>query len=190
MIGVFAVLGDDIYFNETVQKANLQPCEIPLENWDCKKGLFIPFVAHSMSVLDILQDKEEKVFVDLPVICGIMISPDMRVHEVGVTDNEIRLRRVPTGPGVMYTRSLHRDMEESLYAAMRITKDLRRAVELAGQTTVTISGKPIYTTVQIASWAAFKRDPSLIRTLTTAKLKKIVRDTVQRVADKRLAEKA
>lgn len=182
MIGVFALYGEQLYFNETLQKNNMQVCEFPLENWMTKRGLFIPLVSHAVAVYDVLnaEEKTGSLDVDLPVFCGLLISPDMRIHELGVVDSQLRMRRVPTGQGVSYVRAHHRDFEEAFTAALRITKNLRRATELASRATVSIPGKPIYTTLPVAAWAAAKKKPELIRTLDDDQLRVLVRKELEK----------
>lgn len=187
MIGVFALLGEQIYFNETLQKTNLQPCEFPLENWVCDKGLFIPLSSHAVAAMDVMISKEGGTFSDwdVPPLCGILISHDMKLYEVGVLNSQLSVRRVPTGKGAMYVRAYHRDIEEAYYAALRITKDLPQATALAYKATVSLPGRPVYTTLPIAAWAGFKKDAALIRSLTQAKLKKQLRSFVQQEIEKR-----
>lgn len=184
MIGSVAIKGDEIYFSEVIYKPNFGPSKYPLENWLTPFGIFIPFTTHSISAINAFKKGTPSDFVnigDIPKVCGILITQSRVVSEVAVADNRIVLRSVPYGIGSIYTRSVYLAYEDALYAAIRLKDDFKEAIELARENCTGICSDPVFTTVSIVAYAAYKKDPGLIRTTTNSDMIKILNHEYERL---------
>lgn len=179
MNGTIAIYGQDIYFSETIPKPNSRPCRIPMESWlDPEGGIFIPLSSEAWNASKLMDtkflDMDLPGNLDIPKVCGISVRSTGAVFEIAVSENRLVVRPVPTGAGVIYTRAVYPEYEENMYAAIKLTGDLRKAVELASQTTVGLSVEPIFTTIPIMVFAAATKKVDWIRKMTKEKLNEIL----------------
>lgn len=185
MIGTFAVHGHHLYLNEINQKPNLSSCDLPIEVWRYKKHaeLIYPLNSHAIAIEN-HYGKDDTVIVypavlDLPRIAGISIRMDGRIEEISMSSQRQAFwRRIPTGPGVIYTRAVFSNYEDTLYAALKLTGNLREGVELANRSAITVAGLPIFTTVGVAAYAVLSGNLGALRTMSSLQA---AEDLLQRI---------
>lgn len=184
MIGSVAIKGDEIFFSETICKPNLGPCKYPLENWLTSLGIFIPFCTSGVDAISALLHQIENdavILNDKTTLCGILICENRKVREIATVNNKIVLRSVPYGVGSIYTRGIELGHEDALYAAIKLKDNFKEAIDLASENCISISSDSIFTTVSIVAYAAYKKDPGLIRTTTNSDMNKILKHENERL---------
>jgi hypothetical protein len=190
MIGTFAAYGHHLYFNEVSQKPNLASCDLPIEAWRYQKHaeLIYPLSSHAIAIKN-YSGKDDRVEVypaamDLPRIAAISIRMNGRIEEIGLSSKREALwRRIPTGPGVIYTRAVFSDYEDTLYAALKLTGNLREGVDLANRSSITVAGLPIFTTVGVAAYAVLSGDLGALRTMSSLQAAEVLLRSIKLVAN-------
>lgn len=174
MIGTFAVHGHHLYLNEINQKPNLSVCDLPMEAWRYSphSELIYPLCSNAVAIKSFngLDDTMEAypAVMDLPRVAAISIWKDGHIDEVGLNaQHEAVWRRIPTGPGVIYTRAVFGEYEDTLYAAIKLTGKLREAVDLANRSSIAVAGRPIFTTVGVAAYAVLSGYLKVMRTMSS-----------------------
>lgn len=178
MIGTFAVYNDELFFSESMPKNTLMVADFPLENWMQRDGsIFIPLTTTSVGTpkfCDELQGELLPKNHDFPRTCGVTVFPNRSMQEIAVRAGKLVWRNVPWGPGTIYISSVYEDFEKALYAALLVTRDLKKAVELASAGSAVTSNKHVFTHVSAVAYAAHMKDPGLIRTISRAEIEAIV----------------
>jgi hypothetical protein len=194
MNGSYAVFNNELYFSDALMKPNMTLCQFPMEHWlqaptpmTLSKTMYVPLEAASIGAMEIYCNYvNEPVHPShgLPAVCGLVVTHELRLLELSI-DSESRkfvMRQVPYGKGVVYVRGCFEYQENVLTGALRLKNNLRDAVELAAQSIVNVNTNPIFTTVQVASYAVAKHDLSLIRTLTDQDVRAVVKEQVEKAA--------
>lgn len=183
MIGTYAIFGNELFFSESLIKHNFIGMDYPIENWLQKDDSFFIPLATSAILAPAWHDSSNGETLptnhDFPRTCGLTVFPNRHIHELAVKNNKLIWRSVPWGPGTIYVSSVYEDFEKALYAALKVTGDLRKAVKLASEGSAVTSNNHIFTDISTVAYATHMKDPGLIRTMPRSELIAIVNNQLE-----------
>lgn len=135
MPNLVIVKNNQIAFSRHIRRMDDSICTIAPEDLFFKGALIFPITEYALDIEAAIDKPKEHSFgIAVTELAGVVLSANGRLHEFSFDEGGLRRKSISYGDKALYVRSNLSSLEETAWAAVKLTDTLEEALDLIHKT--------------------------------------------------------